>query len=87
MLKIIRNTRSIIELKETKARVGGNSMINDGEITNQINSIKEKNQAKTTKSKILVKSKNHDFLLNSKNMKAEPDFFTLKARLAFIKLR
>ena len=40
-----------------------------------------------TKLKILVKSKNHDFLPNFRNIEAKPDFFTIKARLVFIKLR
>ena len=87
MLKTIRNTRFEAKFKKTKAKVNSNNMISDGEVTNQINSIKRKNQAKITKSKILIKSKNHDFFLNFRNIKARPGFFTPKTRLAFIKLR
>ena len=54
MLKTIRNTKSTTKFKEIKAGVGGNNVIDNSEITNQISSIERKNQAKTTKSKILI---------------------------------
>ena len=87
MLKTTKSTESAAKLKKTKAGLGSNSIVDNGEVINQINSIKRKNQAKTTKSKILIKSKNHDFSLNSKNMEAKPDFLIPKARLAFTKLK
>ena len=92
MLKTIKSTGSIADLKRTKSKTSGDSMVGNnvvggGEVTNQANSTKRKNQAKTTKSKILVKSKNHDFSSNSRNKKAETGFLTPKARLAFTQLR
>ena len=65
----------------------GDSIVGDGETTNQLNSTKRKNQVKTIKSKILIKSKNHDISLNSRNKKAGTGFFIPKARLAFTQLR
>ena len=35
----------------------------------------------------MSKSKNHDFPPNLRNIKARPDFFIFKARIAFIKLK
>ena len=67
MLKIIGNTRFVVNPKETKGEAGSNSMVDGGEATNQTNSTKRKKQPKTTKSKILVKSKNHNFLPNFRN--------------------
>ena len=59
MLKTIGSIRSVANLKETKGKasgdsVVGNSMVGSGEATNQTNPIKEKKQAKTTKFKNLV---------------------------------
>lgn len=87
MLKIIENTKSIIEPKKTEAGINSNSIIDDSKIINQISSTKRKNQAKITNSKTLIKSKNHDFLYNFQNIEARPGFFIFKARLTFIKLR
>ena len=39
------------------------------------------------KFKNLVRLKNHDFFHNFKNINIKPGFFTLKTRLAFIKLK
>ena len=92
MLKTTISTRSATNLEQTESKVGdnsivGNSVISSNKITIPKRPIKSKNQAKTIKSQILIVSKNRDFFLNSKNMEAGSGFFTLKARLTFIKLR
>lgn len=87
MLKIIKNTRFIIESKKIKTGISSNNVIDDGEVINQISSIKRKNYAKTTKSKIMIKSKNYNSPSNSRNMEARPGFLILEARLTFTKLR
>ena len=43
MLKTKKSDRSAAELKETKFRVGGNSVIGNNKIINQISSTKKKN--------------------------------------------
>ena len=87
MLKTTGNTGSAANPKETKGRVGGDSVVGNvvgsGEATNPT---KRKNPIKTTKSKILVKSKNHEFP-KSRPEEAGTGFFTPEARLAFIQLR
>ena len=55
MLKTIRDIKSIAEANETKAKADGNSIVDIGEIINQISPIKRKNQAKIAKSKNLVR--------------------------------
>ena len=92
MLKTTGSTGSTVDPEETESKAGGNSVVgnsvvDDSEVTNQVNSTKRKNQVKTTKSKILVKSKNHDFPPNSKNKKAGTEFLTPKARLVFTQLK
>ena len=92
MLKTIGSIESTANSKENKGKysgnnVDGNSMVDGGEVINQISPTKGKNQAKTTKFKILIKSKNCDFPPNFRNMEAGPGFFTSKARLAFYHLK
>ena len=89
MLKTTRNTGSAANLKETKGKNGGNSVVGDGMVGGgkATNSTKRKNQAKITKFKILVKSKGHDFPPNFRNRKAETGFLTPEARLVFTQLR
>ena len=87
ILKTTGSTKSVANPKETKGKVGGNSIVGDMVSSGEaINSIKRKNQAKTTKSKILVRSKNHDFP-KSRTEEARTGFLTPKARLKFIQLR
>ena len=87
MLKTKESTGSAANLKETKSKTGGNSVVGNMVSGNEaINPIKRKNQAKITKYKILVKSKNHNFL-KSRTEEARTGFLTPKARLAFIQLR
>ena len=42
MLKITKNTRFAVEPKKTKTGIGSNNLVGDGEIINQISSIKKK---------------------------------------------
>ena len=43
MLKTTESTGSVAELEKTKAGVGGDNVVDDSEITNQISFIKRKN--------------------------------------------
>ena len=61
MQKTIKSTGFIVKPKKIKVMIGDNSVVNTGELTNQIISTNRKNQVKTVKSKNLIKPKNHDF--------------------------
>lgn len=73
--------------KKTNTEISSNNIVGNSEVIHQISFIKGKNQVKITKSKIIIKIKNYNFLPNSKNIKTKPDFFILKARLVFTKLK